>query len=47
MTINSGVSEEEVLSSFKNISPQIDEKFPDTPTDKEKIKKSLTPEHPQ
>ena len=42
MMINSGVSEEEVLSSFKDLNFKTNEKSPDAPTDEEKVEKPLT-----
>ena len=47
MTINLGVSEEEVLSFFKDLDLKTNEKSPDVPTDEEKFKKPLTPKQSQ
>ena len=41
MTINSGVSEEEVLNSFGNISLQTKEENPDAPKSAEKVEDLL------
>ena len=41
MTINSGVSEEEVLNSFGNISLQTKEENPDAPKSDEKVEDLL------
>ena len=46
MMINSGVSGEEVLSSFKDLDLKTNEKSPDAPTNEEKVEKPLTPKQP-
>ena len=43
MMINLGVSEEEVLSSFKDLDLKTNEKSPDAPTNEKKVEKPLTP----
>ena len=42
MVLNLGVSEEEVLGSFKDLDLKTNEKSPDAPTDEDKVEKPLT-----
>ena len=43
MMINSGVSEEKVLRSFKNLNLNTNEKSLDAPTNEEEVEKPLNP----